>query len=108
MQVPEDCRIPAYRCFGGDIRYAFLTFLSKSFLPASILYNLTPARAFGKSVGEKRSNRTKTELAEAVENCDVFKCESLTTVNNGMLPITTWMVSVRPKHLIERCLFSLR
>lgn len=48
---------------------------------------------------EKRSNCTKTKLAEAVENCDVFKCERLTAVNNGMLPITMRVVSALPKHL---------
>lgn len=69
MQVPEDCLISAYRCFGGDLCYAVLTFLFKSFLPASVLCNLTPVRAFGRSVEEKWSSRTKTKLAEAVENC---------------------------------------
>lgn len=69
------------------MRCIFSTVLFKSFLPASILYNLTPARGFGKSVEEKRSNRTENKLAEAVENCDVFMCEFLTLINNGMLPL---------------------
>jgi len=94
MQVPQDCLINIYQCFGGDIGYAFLTF-------ASILYNLTPVRAFGKTIEEKRSNHTKTKLAEAVGNCEVFKCGCLTTINNGMLSITMQMVSVLAKHLMN-------
>lgn len=69
--------------------------LHKSFLPASILYNLTPVRAFGKSVEEQWLNRTEGKLVEAVESCNVLMCEYLTLLNSGMLPITMWM----PKQL---------
>lgn len=72
MQVPENSLLHVYQCFGGDICCAFLTFLFKSFLPAPIFYNLTPVRAFGKSVKEKLLNHGKAKLAEAVEICDVF------------------------------------